>query len=328
MNRKFVTIIAICGTALSPIASTAAFAAVTLVDAVPAADAASQETLDAMQDACDAQAATHDTGNGDIWTGVVVTGAVTLQAGPTETGSHGIDDAITGTLMPAAGATFTPNDPHIVGDPYRNGGSVNMFGTQASGGGHWSASQYDFYGEFETTYRHNFSCKIYQAVFHPETLNNGHYEIDPDYKGNEENAVLAECSSYNKRGQRLPLPGYWGKSPQGNCVFVAGESIPEYWDPDVLITTVTGLYVDQTQDDTLKAHESAGEGYDTTDDIQRQVVVCISPSSTGKKLPGDWVKKNGYTGDKCTRAWYDTGATVGVTNLQLDSHNWVTIPTT
>lgn len=56
------------------------------------------------------------------------------------------------------------------------------------------------------------------------------------------------------------------------------------------------------------------------------VVVCISPSSTGKKLPGEWRQQNGYTGDKCTTAWYNGGATVGVLNLNTGSNNGVTIP--
>ena len=55
-------------------------------------------------------------------------------------------------------------------------------------------------------------------------------------------------------------------------------------------------------------------------------MVCISPSNTGKKLPGEWRQQNGYTGDKCTTEWYNGGATVGVPNLNDGSHNWVTVP--
>jgi len=330
--NKALTAVVMATTALGSIVSSPALGA--LVDPIPTADPANQDTQDAMQDACDARAALHDTGNGDIWEGVVVLGAVTLQAGPTETGTHDITDAIAGTLQPAAGATFTPNDPHITGDPYRNGGSVNMFGVQESGGGTWSASQYDYFGEFTTTYRHNFSCNIFQSVFHPETTDNGRYEINPDANGNEEDAILKECAAYNKRGQRLPLPGYWGNSPQGNCIFVEGDSIPEYYDPPVLQGNEGPYYVDQDQDDTLKAHESAGEAYETDDNITRQVVVCISPSNTGKKLPGEWRAQNGYSGGSftgpgagCNGTWYTTGAIPAApNNINFDSHNWVTIP--
>ena len=55
-------------------------------------------------------------------------------------------------------------------------------------------------------------------------------------------------------------------------------------------------------------------------------MVCISPSTATKKLPGAWRQQNGYTGDKCTTAWYNGGATVGVPNLNDGSHNWVTVP--
>ena len=63
-------------------------------------------------------------------------------------------------------------------------------------------------------------------------------------------------------------------------------------------------------------------------------MVCISPSKTGTKLPGAWEKKNGYTGDKCTTAWYNGTAPYSLTdyagtnvpNLNDGSHNWVTVP--
>ena len=332
--NKALTAVVMATTALGSIVSSPAFAAGVLIDPIPAPEAANQDTLDAMQDVCTEAAQAHDTNNGDIWEGEVVPGTVVLQAGPTETGSHDITDAIAGTLAPAEGATFTPNDPTITGDPYRNGGSVNMFGVQESGGGIWSASQYDYLGEFTTTYRHNFSCNIYVSVFHPETLDNGRYEINPDEQGGEEDAILKECEAYNKRGQRLPLPGYWGNSPQGNCIFVPGESIPEYYDPPALKFTETGFFHDQDQVNTLKAHETNGESYETDDNIIRQVVVCISPSNTGKKLPGAWRAQNGYSGGSftgpeagCNTTWYNTGAIPAApNNINFDSHNWVTIP--
>jgi hypothetical protein len=69
-----------------------------------------------------------------------------------------------------------------------------------------------------------------------------------------------------------------------------------------------------------------------------QVVVCISPSTTTKKLPGAWTPKNGYDGGVmapapttahtpgCNTAWYNGDATLGVTNLNAGTANVVTIP--
>lgn len=323
--RKFAA--AIGAFALVTNVSTSAIAAVSLVSPVPQPDPGMIE-LDGMQDQCDMLALAHDTGNGDIWEGEVVLGAVSLLSGPAEVGSEE-DRDITSTLLPADDATFTPNNPHIEGDPFRNGGSVNMFGYQHSGGGYWDASKYFFTAEFETVYRHEFSCNIYKSIYHPETNDNGYYEIAPDEHGKEEDAVLRECDAYNARGQRLPLPGYWGDTPHGNCVFVPGESVPEYWDPPVLQTTEAGEPIDVSQTDLLDGYEDHGMGFETADDITRMVVVCISPAkpSGGKKgIPGEWRPQNGYSGEKCTTEWYGTGATIGVTNLNTDSHNWVTVP--
>lgn len=127
-TSKILMLAATCGYAISPIGAMVAFA-----DSVPLpqADAASGVTLAAMQGQCDALALAHDTVNGDIWTGEVVVGAVTLVSGPTEAGPRDIDDAtIVGT------GTYVPGNTEIRGDPFRIGGSVNMFGDQ------WSTAGY------------------------------------------------------------------------------------------------------------------------------------------------------------------------------------------
>jgi len=95
----------------------------------------------------------------------------------------------------------------------------------------------------------------------------------------------------------------------------------------VVASDVPGGTFSQDQIDELSAHESMGAGFDTDETLLiGQVVVCISPSTATKKLPGAWRQQNGYTGDKCTTAWYNGGATVGVPNLNDGSHNWVTVP--
>jgi len=316
-----------------------AFAAVTLVDPTPAADPG-QVVLPGMQTTCNAAASAHDSAEGgDTWSGQVVLGPVTLVAGPVETGTHSITDAIPGTLVGAG--TFTPAHTEILGDPYRNGGSVNMFGIKQAVGGHYSASTYDFMGTFKTTYAHAFSCDILKAVYHPAVdifhPAVGIYVIAGDF-GDSEDAVRGNCAAFTKQGEDpLNLPTWWGEpfhgGSEGNphCKFVGTPAYTEhhdaYYDPPQLQGNESQTAVNVDQTNALRAHEDAGEGFDTSATlIIGQVVVCISPSKSGTKLPGAWTKQNGYTGDKCTTEWYNGGATVGVPNLNDGSHNWVTVP--
>ena len=302
-KRAILAATAIVVGSFNPVFNTAALAAV--IVSTPAAAPASQETLDAMQDQCDLVAAGHDIGNGDVWTGVVVVGAVTWVSGPDEVGDHSIADAIPGTLEGAG--TFTPGSVSILGDPFRIGGSVNMFGVLQSTGGHYSASEYDFEGDFTTVYAHAFTCDIYQAVNHPGDPLGGHYEIRTDLIGSPQaDAILQECNAYNLNGSDIPHPGYWGNSPQGNCQFVA-EPTDDVLDDPVLFGNEAGGSINQEQTDTLIAHEDAGEGFDIGETVLiGQAVICISPSKNGPKgVPGTWTKQNGYTGDKCTTAWFN-----------------------
>jgi hypothetical protein len=95
--------------------TTAAFAS-------PYSFATQQPTPDGLTDTsgeqaqCDALAAAHDIQNGDIWTGVVVPGAATLIAGPTETGNRVIDQS---SITPLG--TYVPSHQEIRGNPYKNG---------------------------------------------------------------------------------------------------------------------------------------------------------------------------------------------------------------
>lgn len=294
-------------------------AAVTVIGSVTA-DGADSVTLNAMQDQCDALAAVHDTDNGDIWSAEVVEGAVTWVSGPTEVGSHTIDDAIGD---PVGAGTFTPAHLEILGDPYRNGGSVNMFGIQQSVGGHYSASQYDFTGTFKSTYSHAFSCDISVEVYHAPVLIPGH-PVEGYYTNNGTHPSGGEGSCQGLS----PANPHWGEDI-GNCVWTeTGPAVPdsytqESWDPAAFVVNEAGVAVDQDQEDELLAHEDAGEGFDTSETLViGQVVVCISP----KKLPGTWTKQNGYTGAKCTTEWYNGGAKAGVPNLNDGSHNYVTVP--
>src|SRR4030095_5625648 len=120
-KRAILSATAIWVGSFNPVLATAAWA-----DTVPTptADAADATTLAAMQNQCDILAAVHDNGNGDVWSGEVDEGLATLVAGPDEVaGSRVIDEStIVGT------GTFTPGSTYIQGEPFRIGGSVNMFG--------------------------------------------------------------------------------------------------------------------------------------------------------------------------------------------------------
>jgi hypothetical protein len=333
--RKFIS----CVSALAVIAATSAPAMAAVVD-VPSvtAAAASTATQTAMTSQCNALAAALAVGNTDRWTADVVEGDVTQTSGPTEIGTHTFDANGVGDREGAG--TFTAAHLEILGDPFRNGGSVNMFGIQQSVGGHYRASSYDFSNYFASSFDHAFSCEIYQEVYHPAvTLHHpavGIYVVDPDANGNEE-AKQQSCAAFTAMQPEDPLTGmltppWWGQ-PQGQCLFEGAaaydETIPAHYDAPELYDTVAGTPVPQSQTDELTAHEDFGEGYDTSETlIIGQAVVCISPSTTSKKtLPGSgWAAKSPYDGSKCTTEWYNGGAKAGVPNLNDGSHNFVTVP--
>jgi hypothetical protein len=319
----------------SSIISTPSFAAVTLLSGVPAADPAGLTTanLALAQAQCDTAAAAYDTDgsspDSDVYSAEVVEGDVTLFSGPTEVGTHTF--AVNGTGEQTGAGTFTPAHREIEGDPYRNGGSVNMFGNQIAVGGHYSASSYDFTNDFTTTYAHAYSCTILVATWNPPVHHDqvGTWSLKPDFHGNEEQ-MTQNCLAFN-----TSLPGGPNNAnsdtDQANCTYTvttAAFDEPGFHDPEQEVASgVPGGSFNQDQTDSLSAHESFGEGFDTSETLNiGQVVVCISPSKNGTKLPGAWTKQNGYTGSKCTTEWYNGGATTGVTNLNTGSHNWVTVP--
>ena len=332
--RKFVAAASSAALALASL-SAPANAAVVLISSVPAADPAglSDANLALAQAQCDAAAASLDldgtSPDSNIYSAEVVEGAVTLVSGPTEVGNHSVDEAI-GLVTPGLGAQFHPADPHIVGNPYRNGGSVNMFGLRQSGGGTYTTSHYNFENDFETVYAHAYTCTISVAEYHPAVHHNrvGHWIIAPDEHGREE-GVTNNCEAFNTSLPNGPQNG--DPMYQANCQFIedqpAGDEPAYHDDPVVVPSGVPGGTYNQSQTDTLQATETAGGSYfDPTTVTLGQVVVCISPSKTGTKLPGAWAKQNGYTGDLCTTTWYNVGATQNVPNLNDGSHNFVTVP--
>ena len=342
--NKLLTAAVMATTALAPIASTAAYGAVTNITP-PIADAADGATIAAMQSQCAAAALAADLDgsdpDSDRYSAEVVEGATSLVSGPTEVGTEGARDIDLSTRVGAG--TFTPGVRFIDGNPYRNGGSVNMFGLQKATGGSYSNSMYDFTADFASTFANAFSCAISKEEFHPAVFMpaqpvQGYYIVDPDAQGNEE-AKQNSCNAFTAIGPTAP---FWGMD-QGQCQFFktadATDEVnePAYFDPPEPVGSVDGTPVNQNQTDSLMAHETFGMGFTVTEVVTLgQVVVCISPSKSGAKLPGAWTRQNGYTGDRCTTAWY-SGTTpyspgnyagTNVPNLNDGSHNLVTVPIT
>ncbi len=114
--------------------------------------------------------------------------------------------------------TFTPAHKEILGNPYRNGGSVNMFGIQQAVGGSYSNSPYDFQNDFTSTYSHAFSCDISVQVYHAEqTIHHnaeGVYVITGDF-GASENAIRGNCAAFTAQGSNDPQPDWWGEPFHG-----------------------------------------------------------------------------------------------------------------
>lgn len=309
----------------------------------PTADPSDDQTIASMNTQCAAAAVLADLdGPGadtDQYSAEVVEGAISSFSGPTETGTEADRDIDLNTRIGAG--TFTPAMRFIDGNPYRNGGSVNMFGVQKSTGGSFSNSMYDFTADFDSTFAHAFSCAITMSnynppVFVPGTPVQGSYVVNPDAQGNEE-AKQNSCNAFNAQGVNFQFYGF----DHAQCLFnVTAPAVPDsftdaFFDPPVPAGSVAGTPVNQTQTDNLMAHETLGAGFQISETVTLgQVVVCISPSSTGTKLPGAWATKNGYTGDRCTTAWYkgttpyslSNYAGTNIPNLNDGSHNLVTVP--
>jgi len=226
--------------------------------------------------------------------------------------------------------TATYSGLSIVGDPYRVGGSVNMFGQQGAMYKNWSNSEYDFIADYSTTTTISYECHVTEQkeVYHPAVHIPGHpvlgyYVVDPDFNGNEE-AAQNSCNAFNAQAPVAPdyaAPGFWGSSPQANCVFVQTEAAqdpvdePAYWTLGDLIER-TDLNTSHTVDETNIAEDVAGHEVNGGPWTQlpppgtlwnaAQVVICISPSKTVKGgTPGAWANHNGYTGSKCTTSWFN-----------------------
>jgi hypothetical protein len=264
-------------------------------DTIPTPTAAGPDstTLDAMQTQCDALAAAHDTGNGDIWSAQVVQGAATLVAGPTEVeGTRVVDEeSIVGT------GTFVPSTLEIRSGPFRIGGSVNMFGDQWATAGYYPDSTYNYTADFTSTFSYAFSCDIYDAVYHAAV----HHDATPPEGYYTNNGTHPSEGEGSCQGLSPANPN-WGHD-LGNCIWTQtapGQPAyddPAYNDEAVFVVNEAGTPINQDQTDNLSAFEDHGGPVQVTGEYHvGQVVICISPGSKG----GSWRTQNGYGGGSLT----------------------------
>jgi hypothetical protein len=251
-----------------------------------------------MQSQCDALAAAHDTGNGDIWSAEVVEGDVSLVSGPTEVeGTRDIDESSI-----AGAGTYVPAALEIRGDPFRTGGSVNLFGDQWSTAGYYPDSTYNFSASYDSTFAHAFSCNIMNAVYHAAVE---HPAVPPEgyYTNNGTAPSQAEGSCQGLS----PANPHWG-TDLGNCKWTQtapGEDAytdpayddPAYWDDATVVGNEAGTAVNQDQSDNLAGFEDHGGRVDVTGEyFVGKAVICISPGPKG----GSWRTQNGYNGGSMT----------------------------
>jgi len=248
----------------------------------PTAQALTAASLVLAQDQCDALAAAHAP---LVYSGTLDESSVTptgLVSSPTEIDpTQRVKSNIEGT------GTFIPGHTYIQGDPFRIGGSVNLFGDQYADSGSWTDSEYDFTNDFTSTFSYSFTCKMVETVMLPAT---GHHEWTHDPSDPEAQACLA----YDKNGL------FQGED-QGQCVWIADSpGGPDPQDrPDEFGT------INQDQTDNLAGHENHGGPVQAPGGVFHigQVVICISPSSSTKKgVPGAWRAQNGYSGGSFTGA--------------------------
>ena len=303
MKRALLAATAVIGASFTPLMTTPAFATAT---GTPTPDGANSASAADMQTQCSALAAAQDQHNGDIWTGAVDPTSVvgTLVAGSTteDAGTRVIDQS---SIQPTG--TYVPSHLEIRGNPYKIGGSVNMFGDQWATAGYYPGSTYNYTANFDSNFTYAFNCIISDAVFHaaytdPAVPMQGYYTVDPQAPGNSE-TNRENCDAFTALGANDPRPDWWG-TYHAWCDFVkTADAIPPvfhpaYNSPPVVVgTPQPGTPETQTETDTLPGFEPNGPIlYVTGDYFVGQTVICISPGSKG----GTWTAKNGYSGGSPT----------------------------
>ncbi len=264
----------------------------------------------AAQAVCDTLASAHGGTAPLVYHGTLEPGSIdgSITSGPTADGARTVDpSSVTGTGDQIAETV------EVHGDPFRIGGSVNMFGFASVVAAHWTDSEYDFTAPYIWTATYTFTCNMTETV--PTPAQGVHNWTGPEQAGDPAKEACEGDKNphvYDDRG--------------ANCVWT--QTIPAGTDSEDRADEY-GSIGPVNEGDTLNGHENHG-GPVPVDPNQVelpdvQVVVCISPGKKG----GTWTKKNGYNGDKCTTIWYNGGGMIQPSpydNLNTGSNNIVTIP--
>lgn len=301
--KKSIALVAMCATALSPILTAPAFAVLsntaTYDDPTPTG-IASTPTINLAKAECTRLAGLHGP---NVWTGTL--DQTSFDEGTYVPGSLDVSGAQHQEGEATGVGTPVPESVQVVGNPYRVGGSVNMFGSAQVVAAHFPNSEYDFTQDATWDAEYTFTCKMAEVI--PQDLGI-HEWIGPDQAdGGREACEDTTAHPYDNRGAqcvfKVTIPkGTYARDDEEGSVIQIGE-----------LGTVEG-------------HETMGPSIPVVDDGDLpgpvQVVVCISPGPKG----GTWKKQNGYNGDKCTTVWYNTKPIGPQNNINDGSNNIVTIP--
>ncbi len=341
--KKFFTSVVMATTALSSLAGSMAQASVTQLQTV-IPDPIDADSTGAMDAQCQALVTNYTAD--EVVAFVENPGAAARVSGPTaSTPFNRVIEAT--TVLPAGSVTGLGGTVSLEGDPFRNGGSVNMFALRYASEKYWSNSKYWFTADYDSTYSYSFGCKVVATTHHPDIVltkdfPNGHY-TNPSDEANDEDQSAGSCNGIDfdhpkwgtDIGATVTNPRT-GVTKFHGCKFNAdGGTTPVEISrtpvPDTVVTdhVTTGLTpVRQDQTDNLRAYEDFGAEPATEQGrfANGQAVVCISP----KKLPGTWSTPPGqnYTTSKCTTAWYNDPSIVWNAAHVNTSSNSVTIPQT
>jgi hypothetical protein len=274
------------------------------------AASANSDTETAMANQCsvdlgsavDTSATTHE-GN-PVWSTVVVPGSSSAAAATENGGSR---EETPDSRFGTGGATYS--NLSIAGDPYRIGGSVNMFGDQVATQKNWSGSEYDFTADYDTVTTFSYACNVSQLTEHYVEPTGEHGSPAEGYYTNNGTNPSGQGSCQGLS----PANPHWG-THLGNCIWhetapaVEDTYVEGYWVDDGVVDhpeLTTTHTVDQTDTDYgVAGHEANGGPWSQQGSwFAAQVAVCISPGKKG----GTWTNQNGYLGTKCTTTYFNEG---------------------
>ncbi len=308
---KVLTMVAMVATSMAPIA----FAPVAMAQSAGFPSETTQSSMDLtcstwLASRVDVGATLHD--GTAVWS--VEAEALGSVDGP-PTPVPGTGDEVEGTRVGKGSATYS--GVYIYGDPYRSTSTSqsstalkSLFGDRVASIKNWSDSEYQTNGKVSIVTTYTFKCNVFNQTetYHPPVYDGGTIEgyytnIDPD-----------------------PSGGYNGLDPDASCQFIVkvwGQDYPpciftktgttggtliepESWTTDPGPTPRPDITYTGTVSET---NYTEGEGYTASGGPWSQpgtwyvskVMVCSPP----KKSSGTWTVLNGYTGGKCTKAWFN-----------------------